>query len=245
MLSSLWYGVRDEENICLRKPVPLSIGLYVLWLAGAACSPAETHLPISVQSGASSSSTQAIVPMSSPTPTSPIRLIDFKNFTYPDAESGGTFTFKDGRESTDDDPKGFVDVVYGDVTRDGKEEGLIVHSQSTGGSAIPFFVYIYTMNRDKPKLLQSFDAGERGDGGLRQVYAANGDLVLELYGRDRVMDGGTSVSEDNTGVCCPKFYTRSRYEWRGGRFRLKVKEEALPNLQGNAAYLPLLERKDQ
>jgi hypothetical protein len=141
----------------------------------------------------------------------------------------------------DDDPRSLVNVIHGDVTGDGKEEALVVHSQSTRGSAIPYFVYVYTVSRDKPKLLWSFYAGERGDGGLRQIAAESGDLVVELYGRDRVVNGGTSMEEDNIGVCCPKFYTRSRYEWRGGRFRLKGKEAALPNPQGNAA---LLESRD-
>ena len=98
------------------------------------------------------------------------------------------------------------------------------------------------MNGTRPKLLWSFDAGERVDGGLRQISADGGEMVVELYGRDRVVNGGTSSDEDNMGVCCPRFFTRSRYEWHDGRFRLKTKEATLPNPQGNAAYLSLLDK---
>jgi hypothetical protein len=197
------------------------------------------------QSTASPSPTPKAEATASPTPDSPIRSVDFENFTYPEINTRGTFTFKNGGEPTDDDPRSLVDVIYSDVTGDGKEKALVVHSQSIRGSAIPYYVYVYTMNRDKPKLLWSFYAGERGDGGLRQIYAANGELIVELYGRDRIVNSGTSSEEDNIGVCCPKFFTCSRYEWRGGGFRLKGKEEAIPNPQGNAAYLPLLERRNK
>jgi hypothetical protein len=207
----------------------------------ATCTPAKTRPPVPAESNKSPSPAQEATPYPSPAPASPIRSIDFENFTYPEIGARGKFTLKDGREPTDDDPRSLVGVTYGDVTGDGSEEALVVHAQSVRGSAIPYFVYVYAMSRDRPKLLWSFYAGERGDGGLRRVYAEGGELVTELYGRDRVVNGGTSTQEDNIGVCCPKFFTRSRYEWRGGRFRLKGKEPALPNPQGNAA---LLERGD-
>jgi hypothetical protein len=172
-------------------------------------------------------------------------LIDFQNFTYPEIGSRRTFRLKDGIEPNTEERRSLVDVFYRDVTADGNEDALVIHSQSIRGSAIPYFVYIYTLSKGKPKLIWSFYAGERGDGGLRQISSANGQLVVELYGRDRIINGGTSSEEDNFGVCCPRFFTRSIYEWRGGRFRLKSKEAGLQNPQGNAAYLPLQERLDK
>jgi hypothetical protein len=172
--------------------------------------------------------------------SSAIRSVDFNNFIYPELSNlRGKFALKDGREPRSEEPRSLVDVVYGDVTGDGREEAMVVQSQSIKGSAVPFFVYVYNMERGRPRLLWSFYAGERGDGGLRQVYSDGGQLVVELYGRDRVVNGGTSVMEDNGGVCCPRFFTRSRYWWRGGNFRLMKKEAAIPNPQGNAAYLRL------
>ena len=49
--------------------------------------------------------------VASPTPDSPIRSVDFENFTYPKIESRGRFTLKDGREPTEDDPRGLVGVT--------------------------------------------------------------------------------------------------------------------------------------
>ena len=217
----------------------------VLVLLALSCSRAQVRSPASQQTNAVASPAPKVEPTPSPTPNSPIRSVDFKNFTYPEIGSRGTFTLKDGHEPNVEERRGVVDVVYGDVTADGIEDAMVVHSQSIRGSAIPYFVYVYAMNGAKPKLLWSFYAGERGDGGLRQISADQGEMVVELYGRDRVVNGGTSSDEDNMGVCCPRFFTRSRYEWRGGRFRLKTKEGALTNPQGNAAYLRLQERLDK
>jgi hypothetical protein len=164
-----------------------------------------------------------------------MRSVDFENFTYPEIGSRGTFTLKNGDEPTEDDPRSVVDVVYGDVTADGVEDAMVVQSRSVRGSAIPYYVYVYGLERNKPRLLWSFYAGERGDGGLRQISADRGEMVIELYGRDRVVNGGTSSDEDNIGVCCPRFFTRSRYEWHDGRFRLKTKEAALSLAQDSAA----------
>lgn len=231
--------------MCMRKLILLSTaGLIVSCFAGIACSPTRNQSPVLAQNGASPLPSPSIEPSPSPTTNSPIRSVDFENSTYREIESRGTFTLVDGREPTEDDPIGLVDVVYGDVTGDGKEEAMVVQSRSVRGTAIPFYVYIYTMERDRVRPIWSFYAGERGDGGLRQISAVNGELFIELYGRDRVINGGTSVEEDNVGVCCPRFYTRSRYEWRGRRFRLKGKEGALPH-QGGAGYLPLRERRNR
>jgi hypothetical protein len=181
---------------------------------------------------------------SNPGSDSSIRGIDFENFTYPEIGSRGRFTLKGGEEPAAGEPRSLVNVVYGDVTRDGKEDAMVVHSQSIRGSAIPYYVYIYSLERNRPKLLWSFYAGERGDGGLRQISAVSGELVIELYGRDRIINGGTSEFEDSNGVCCPRFYTRSSYEWHGGRFRLKGKETEIP-AQGSAGYLGMDERSGQ
>jgi hypothetical protein len=220
----------------------LSLLIVLLTLS---CSPSQITPPATGHTTAIASPAPKIEPTPSPTPNSPIRSIDFENFTYPAIGSRGTFTLKDGNEPKAEEPRGVVDVIYGDVTADGLEDSMVVHSQSIRGSAIPYFVYVYAMNGSKPKLLWSFYAGERGDGGLRQISADHGEMVVELYGRDRVVNGGTSSDEDNVGVCCPRFFTRSRYEWHGGSFRLKKKEARLPNPQGNAAYLPLHETLDK
>ena len=154
-----------------------------------------------------------------------IRSVDFANSSYPwipdlgDAKK--SFTLRNGERPATRNDSGLIDemgvffqsVKYGDVTGDGIEEAIVFLSIQTGGSATPGLVYIYTLHKDRPTLLWVRSTGDRADGGLRDVYAQNGQLVVEL---------NTSVG--SRGDCCPTRYTRTRYEWRGGRFRTKRKE---------------------
>ena len=94
------------------------------------------------------------------------------------------------------------------------------------GSAIPDYVYIFTMENGKLKLIWEFETGDRADGGLRNVYADNGQLVIELFGKDRVIGG--QLYKGDEGLCCPSSFTRTRYKWTGKQFEL-VRTEVLKN----------------
>jgi len=83
----------------------------------------------------------------------------------------------------------------------------------TGGSAMAGLVYIYTLQNNHPKLLWLRSTGDRAEGGLRDVYAQDGQLVVEL-----------NSSFGSRGDCCPTHFIRTNYEWRGGRFRQKRKK---------------------
>ena len=175
---------------------------------------------------------------------SSIRSVDFANFTYQakPVYSRRSFSLKGGRykgrlRGVYDIPYpiSLVGVVYGDVTGDRAEDAMVVLYESVKGTAIPYYVYVYSLERGKPKLLWSFETGDRGDGGLRKVYAGNGELVLELYGKDTSIEDIDNKEE--TGACCPKSFTRTRYQWRGGRFRQKGGREVLPNPLPNAELL--------
>lgn len=183
---------------------------------------------------------------SSPVPNSPIRLIDFANFTYPAkpiySEGNKNFTLQNGKyqgrlRDGADIPYAvsLAYLSYGDVTADEGEEAMVVVFENVKGTAIPYYVYIYTLKKGDPKLLWSFEAGDRADGGLRQVYAENGELVIELYGNGKVI-GGDLYAEDGMtgGDCCPTHFTLARYQWQGNRFHQKGKEEMLSNPVGGA-----------
>jgi hypothetical protein len=164
--------------------------------------------------------------------SSSIHSVDFANFTYPWTSGltirGGTKTFslRDGKRPEIRDASGYVDkigvyleeVSYGDVTGDGIEEAIIFMSILTGVSAMPGQVYIYTLRGNQPKLLWSFSTGDRAENGFRKVYADSGNLVVELNGPRRTEEG----------LCCPERFTRTRYQWRGGRFRRKGRKEISP-----------------
>jgi hypothetical protein len=166
---------------------------------------------------------------SSPTPDSPIRRIDFENVAYPnypdyDSEKEGRITLKPGEG-------GPHYLSFGDVTGDGEEEAMAVLGISLRGSAIPDYVYIFTLKRGRLKLLWDFETGDRADGGFKRIYAAQGNLVIELYGKDRFIGG--KLYKGDEGLCCPSSFTRTRYKWNGKRF-VMTGREVLPNPNGNA-----------
>jgi hypothetical protein len=128
-----------------------------------------------------------------------------------------------------------VDVVYGDVTADGSEDAMVVQSQNIHGSAIPYFVYVFTMNGAKPKLLWSFVTGDRAQGGLRRVFAESGNLVVELYGKAAYV-GMANYDASADCAACATHYTRSRYAWQSNHFRRTGNLEVF-NHDGSANYL--------
>jgi len=164
-----------------------------------------------------------------------IRSIDFANFTYPHDCVGihkKEFTLRNGEEqkSMDKVPMRLSYLSYGDVTSDGKEEAMVVLSVSfTGGTMRLHCVYVYTLEGERPKLLWTFDTGDRANGGLRQVYAESGQLIVERYKKT-----------DNDGDCCAALITRTRYQWQNGRFRRTVKEEQLTNPNAGSPSAPIM-----
>ncbi|MGQ0764024.1 MAG: hypothetical protein ACT4OT_18695 [Acidobacteriota bacterium] len=130
-----------------------------------------------------------------------------------------------------------VDTVYGDVTGDGLDDAIVVLTVSIRGTAIPYYVYIYGIERNQPKLLWAFETGDRSDAGLCRVFAEKGDLVVELYGANMFV-GGDYYILDEIPACCPSHYTRSRYQWKQNRFRRIDQLEVFSN-EGAAPYLPL------
>ncbi len=106
-------------------------------------------------------------------------------------------------------------INYGDTTTDGQEEAIINLSIQTGGSATPNAIYVYTIKNEKPELLWSFDTGDRAEGGLKKVYAENGNLIVELFGDDKFENGEWEydIPEGKfKGLCCPKVFTKFRFK---------------------------------
>jgi hypothetical protein len=123
----------------------------------------------------------------------------------------------EGNPQLEEYPLALSNLVYGDVTRDGSEEAMIVLFENVRGSAVPYYVFIYSLVDPLPKLLWSSETGDRADGGLRQVYAENGDLMIELYGKGTSIGGKLYGTEK--AACCPNFISRTRYQWTHDHFR--------------------------
>jgi hypothetical protein len=219
-------------------PINLRV-LLVVTLVVAACSTRNTER----RSEALASPIQQAI--AEPSRQSSIRRIDFANFTYTRKpvyiHGPETFTLQKGEYEGGEerDPVGLASLAYGDATGDGSEEALVVLNMSVKGTAIPYFVYIYTLDNQKPKLLWAFAAGDRADGGLRQVAAAGGELIIELYGIGKTIGKDLYAEDDMTGGdCCPTHFTRAKYHWSGNTFMQKGPEEVFPKPPGPSMTMP-------
>jgi hypothetical protein len=120
----------------------------------------------------------------------------------------------------------YVTTKFFDVTGDGQDEAFVILKVETTGAAIPQIVYVYTWKDDQPDLIWPFRTGDRADGGLKDLRVEGGDLVVELYGQDRFLLGEietSKITNDEEQLCCPTYYTRSRYNWNGNVFRMQGK----------------------
>lgn len=197
------------------------------------------------------------------TTNSPIGKFDFKNFSYElprgwENPDGSEIKLVNGRvqpvsvDVKDDmspeekaDRKAarriglsFVTVKYLDVNSDGEDEAVVVLKIETGGAAIPQVAYIYEWKGGKPELMWFFRTGDRADGGLKDIRADAGELVVELYGQDRFLLGPVEtgrITGDEEQLCCPTFFTRTRYKWNGNSYLMQGKRLTFPISDPNAA----------
>lgn len=227
--------MKDEKNLIAK------ILVLAMAFAFSACQKsAAVSVPLSPS--------PVITPTPAATPTSKtsavettdssIRKVDFKNFTYAwteemSSDDEKTLSLKNGkREFVRNGQIGvkLTKPVYGDVTGDGAEEAFINLSVETGGSAVPNMIYVYTLEKAKPKLLWSFDTGDRAEGGFKQIYAENGELVIETFGESRFENGkwNFQIPEGKfKGFCCPMVFSRNRFKWNGEKFVLSSAPEML------------------
>jgi len=110
-----------------------------------------------------------------------------------------------------------------------------VLTENIRGSLIPYYVYVYGIERDKPKLLWSFNTGDRAQGGLRRAFAEMGNLVVELYGENAYV-GMPNYDAAADCAACATHYTRSRYAWQNNHFR-RVGNLQVVDHKGSADYL--------
>lgn len=200
------------------------------------------------------------------TTTSPIGNFDFKNYTYelprgwqnPDGTAeikltNGKIAPID-KKVTEDMPDeeraeakhqrrigmSYVATKFFDVTGDGQDEAVVVLKVETGGSAVPQLVYVFTWKDGKSELIWPFRTGDRADGGLKDVRGENGEFVIELYGQDRFLLGQIEtgkITGDIEQLCCPTYFTRTRYKWNGNAFLMQGKRLTYSTANPTAAPL--------
>lgn len=212
-----------------------------IFVFGAACSKGNRWVQaVNSKTETQSAEKKTQSPTSTPLTTldTSIRKIDFENMTY----SGGLvnlaakahFKLTDGVYKIPSDyiveyiEIGLVCVLYGDITDDGREEAITILSQTSGGTAHPYFIYIFSLVNKKPKEIWAQGAGSDGDGGLKDIFIENGILVIELYGKDTAVDGELADQDENPKLRNPRYFTQSRYKWNGKDFE-SISREVLPN----------------
>lgn len=186
------------------------------------------------------------------TTNSEIGNFDFRNYIYPlprgwQDDDGKDAVLEDGARRMAEKRIGlnYVTTRYGDVTGDGADEAFVILKIVTAGSAIPQIVYVFTWKNEKPALIWHFRTGDRADGGLKNIYAENGRLAVEIYGQDRYILGEVEtmkITGDEEQLCCPTHWTRARYEWNGSEFRMQGKRLTFSAADKNA---PPVENKNE
>lgn len=175
---------------------------------------------------------------------SPIGKFDFKNYTYPlprgwQDPDGDEAQLENGARKMTEDKIGlsYVTTEFFDVTGDGQDEALVILKIVTAGSAIPQLVYIFTWKDNQPELIWYFRTGDRADGGLKDLRPEDGMLTVELYGQDRFILGEVEtgkITGDEEQLCCPPFFSRSRYKWNGRNFLMQGKRLTFSVAEPNA-----------
>jgi hypothetical protein len=163
-----------------------------------------------------------------------IRQVDFKNFTYPmsgpklghdrllwlDASAKGHVKLVNGSNGYgyEDGFRGpgltLQTVTFADVTGDDQEEAIVVLRWDSGGTQNTYYIYVYSFDNGKPKLLAYFHSGSRAYSGLYGVYGESGRLVVELNDPKKA-----------EGDCCSSAFVRTRYRWADGKFKMVGKRE--------------------
>lgn len=115
----------------------------------------------------------------------------------------------DGHEYTQWEGFTLQSVEFADVTGEGKEDAIVVLKYFTGGTQKTHYVYIYSFDDGKPKLLAYCHTGDRAYSGLYKVYGDRGALVFELLDPKK-----------ESGLCCSSGFVRTRYRWQAGRFEV-------------------------
>lgn len=166
-----------------------------------------------------------------------INSVDFKNFAFPvcpDAVrkiapgmksiklNGSKLEIEKGQYKSNEDLTFILsNVSYSDLTGDEKKEAVVT-------IGIKFFqgaencTFIYSLEKDSPKLLWTHEFGSAANGGIRKLAFEKGGLLVEEY-----------KTEHLQATCCPTSFTRSIYIWDGKQFILKESEVLPTDIKNN------------
>jgi hypothetical protein len=196
---------------------------------------AQTNAP-NIKPVEPKSSQQIIEQPANESSNSAIGEIDFSNFKYPILWAGlkkpaklknGELVFEEDYCTT---TISFDEVKYLDLTNDGEDDALVIlHNHTACGSswaAISFLVF--TMQNKKPQMIWKFTTGSEAHGGLRDFRLDGKELVVELYGKCKIVGFEPKVDysevENKYSDRALKSTTKFRFGWNGRKFGQKSLE---------------------
>ncbi|CAN5639688.1 hypothetical protein BH20ACI4_BH20ACI4_27230 [soil metagenome] len=152
---------------------------------------------------------------------SSIRKIDFQNFTFPWTKTFGgkekSFILKNGiAEFADGRKLSLKSLSYIDIAEDYDEQAL-VNVKIDDGNATYEMLYIFAIENEKPKLLESFEFGKENNY-FGTAFDAHGELVIETY-----------IQTNDDAECCPSIIEISYYKWQKDKFVLQGEPQKVPN----------------
>lgn len=153
-------------------------------------------------------------------PTS-IRKIDFQNFTFPWTKTFSgkekSFTLRNGIAELQDKRKlSFKSLSYINAV-DNYEEQAIVVIKIDDGNAVYEMLYVFAIENNIPKLLESFEFGENNIS-FGTAFVAHGELVIETYHQ---------LAGD--AECCPSVIEVAYYKWQKDKFVLQSEPQKVLN----------------
>jgi len=148
-----------------------------------------------------------------------IRKTDFRNFDYQTCfdSIGKTTHITKGKYSAkvEDGVSSVsflvVDVTYGDLDSDGKEEAVVTTECNGGGTGHFTDGLIYQIKDGRPVHIGNLGEGDRAIGGIHEVRISDGRLEVDRYG-------------SYGGACCPDYIETSTYKLQG----MKLAEQGKP-----------------
>jgi hypothetical protein len=211
----------------MRRPHASALAALLTFALGLAAAaiwlPRKMRPPVGHEASAPPAVAPGRTPESVAAPPSPIRAVDFHNFTYPTC--AGTkdgvlarvksVTLRAGNLEVGELGKGeepvaidLTNVSYRDLTRDGEEEAIVTLTYLfyPKGPALAC-TYVYRWEKGRAKQLWE------GAGYLRRLAVEGGNLLVEEY----------SYSESDA-TCCPGKFVRTGYAWDGRKFETTGRE---------------------
>lgn len=145
---------------------------------------------------------------------SDIHSVDFRNFDYPEIRgqlnapvhlvNGHRDIVFDGKFPRSDPGNveaGLESVLYSYWGTGEEEVAVVVLWVSGGGSGVWQEIFVYSKTKNKPRLLWTFESGQRAAGGIRTVYFERSNLVVEV-----------NEQGHDDPRCCASHFTRRFFE---------------------------------